>query len=507
MNPAKQTILTPSELVRLLLVHRRLWLVPAAAVSLLALAYALWRPATWEASQALIVRNEAVNNEVGPGKFGHTDERKTVQETILELARSRGVLAAALERVGPAADCGQKAAWPTARDIVKTRKRVRLVPPNGAEFGKTEVFYLKVRDRDRCRAVLLAGAICEVLQERFQQLRDAKACSMVDELVKTVQLAKADLEESTARLAAVEKQVGSDLAELRALGENSSADSSLRRTVTEIRNELRQTRAVVKANRQLLAQLSCAREDPGRLVAMPNRLLESQPALRRLKDGLVDSQLRTAALQGTRSGTHPLVRSAKHSEEEIGRHLHNELAIAVGGLRVELQMNADREAMLAGQLAEATRRLGHLAELRATYANQVAETESRAHLVEQAEQNLAEARAALAGAKASSLISRIDSPDAGIYPIGLSRKAIVLMGIVGGLLTGFGVLFLVAPPVPSGVDRDAFAEYPSPAIPATAATPAATNGAHTTAVAAAGGMSVKQALQKIACGRAPQNGS
>ena len=47
-----------------------------------------------------------------------------------------------------------------------------------------------------------------------------------------------------------------------------------------------------------MALLKQAEADPTALVAAPCRLLDSQPALRRLKDGLVDSQLRTANLQG-----------------------------------------------------------------------------------------------------------------------------------------------------------------------------------------------------------------
>ena len=60
---------------------------------------------TWEASQALIVRNEASSAEKGPGKFSYPEEMKTVQETILEVVRSRSVLEAALREVGPPADC------------------------------------------------------------------------------------------------------------------------------------------------------------------------------------------------------------------------------------------------------------------------------------------------------------------------------------------------------------------------------------------------------------------
>ncbi|MGA2797866.1 MAG: Wzz/FepE/Etk N-terminal domain-containing protein [Thermoguttaceae bacterium] len=445
MNTSQHSLESPKEFIRILAIRWRLWFVPALLVGLGAAIYALTYSDTWEASQALIVRNEAVNNDRGLGKFTQPEEMKTIQETLLEIARSRGVLEAALKQVGPPADCIQAESWPTDRDIEACRKAVKLLPPKGAEFGKTEVFYLTVRDHDRSRAIALNEAIYDRLQTRFQQLRDAKAHSMVDELSKTASLAKADLSESTGRLAAVETRIGGDLAELRSMQDIGASDSALRRSVEEIRNQLREARTTAKSDAELLSVLHAAQDDPGRLVAAPNRLLESQPALKRLKDGLLDAQLATAKLLGTRSADHPLVKAAQETEEEIGRHLHDELALAIRGMEVEMHLNADRQKLLEDQFAAATGRLNSLAEIRAQYETQTAENRNRTALAERAEQNLAEAQAVLAGAKVASLISPIDAPDAGAKPIGPGRSIIAMSGILGGLIVGLGVVFLSLP--------------------------------------------------------------
>lgn len=454
MNHEQPSGFNPTQALRLLVNHPTRWLVPAAAIAVLAGVVALVRPATWEASQALIVRNEASGNHDGPGNFGHGDQMKTVQETILELAKSRRVLATALAEVGPPSDATEPDAWPTDRDVADLRDAVKLTPPKGAEFGMTEVFYLQVRDHDRSRAIALAEAVCNQLENRFQQLRDAKAKSMIDELVKTVRLARTDLEDATDRMAEIEKQVGADLAELRILHDATTGEGTLRRTRTEITTELRAARAATRANEELLAVLSDASEDPGRLVATPNRLLDSQSSLRRLKEGLVDAQLRTAGLRGRMSDEHPLVQAAHESEHEIRRHLHNELATAIRGSKIELRLNHDRLSMLETQLATTTERLDQLAALRAPYSNRVTEVAHRAELLAQAERDLAEARASRAGAGAASLIARIDSPDAGTNPLGPGRGMIVLMGIAGGLLTGMGMLFISVPPA-TAPDRTA----------------------------------------------------
>jgi len=454
MNPSANQVFHPSELLRLARTYRLRWMVPAALVATVAVAFALFRPATWQASQALIVRNEATGNPEGLGRFSHSDQMKTLQETILEVARSRGVLEAALAKVGPPSDYrGAVAAWPTPEDVEDLREALTLSPPKGTEFGETEIFYLSVKDHDRTRAVALAGEICDQLDRSSQQLRDRQATSMVHELAKTVDLARADLDESNRKLSQIEREVGPDLAELRVLNDGMNGESALRRTESEIQNELRQARATQQANRELLALLESAKDDPGQLLAAPSRLLESQPSLRRLKDGLVDAQLQTANLRGRMSDLHPAVIAARESEREIGRHLHDELAIAIRGLAVEQRLDTERIAMLRQQQAEITGRMRRLAELRAPYASLLAETNHRTELVKEAERNLAQARATQAGADAASLIARIDAPDTGVRPLGPGRATIALAGIVGGLAVGLGLLLLTAPahPTPEAV--------------------------------------------------------
>ena len=63
---------------------------------------------------------------------------------------------------------------------------------------------------------------------------------MVEELTKTVALARADLDRATAALESTEKRVGSDLAELRSMQDMAASDSTLRRSGEEIRGTPRE---------------------------------------------------------------------------------------------------------------------------------------------------------------------------------------------------------------------------------------------------------------------------
>ena len=201
---------------------------------------------------------------------------------------------------------------------------------------------------------------------------------------------------------------------------------------------MRQFRATEEANRQLLALLKEAQADPTRLMAAPNRLLESQPALRRLKDGLVDAQLRTATLQGRMSADHPEVISAREAEAQVADRLHAELATAIRGLESELTFAVSRLEMLENQRKRRGRtRLTRLAGLRANYANFSAKPATARSCWNGPNRASAAPDPTSASAKAASLISPVDGPDTGTRPISPSRWTIVLGGLLGGLLTGW----------------------------------------------------------------------
>jgi len=437
---------------RLLVAHWWRWLIPAVVIAAGGAAYAHYGPVIWESAQALFVRNEAVNNQQGPGKFSHSDQMKVVQETILEIGRSPTVLTQALTAVGPPADhAGSK--WPAAVDLEDFRAAVRIVPPKGAEYGKTEIIYLKVRDRDPARARRLSDAICAQLEEHFQNVRDATARNMIAELEQAALIARADLRQSTKRLAELEAQVGSNLGELRMLGEGAAADSALRRTQTEVAAELRQAHTATKTNDELLALLQATRHDPQRLVALPNRLLDSQPALRQLQSGLTEAQIRRAGFEGRMATAHPLVQAAREAELHIQQQIHAELDLAIRALQADGRLNDQRVALLETQQQQLTAQMSGLAEVRATYAGLVAEVRSREQLVQRAEQNLADARGAQVGAKAGSLVNKVDAPDTGTRPVGPSPAMIVLCGMGGGLLVGLGVFVLTVPITPINTAR------------------------------------------------------
>jgi LPS O-antigen subunit length determinant protein (WzzB/FepE family) len=240
VNPPADVAFNPYDVIHTLRTHVRWWAVPAVACAALAAAYSLIAPRQWQATQALIIRPEAASvSEERLGKFADLAEMKTLQETILELAKSQSVVQATLREVGPPRKYRRPAQWPTPLDVEDFRECLDMRPPGGAEFGKTEVFYLSIKNRDRDRAGALVVALCGQLEHRMQRLRDQRAQSMIAELQRTVAMADDDLAGQTARLTAFEAKIGPDLAELRNLSAEIGGQSGVTQQLQAIATERR----------------------------------------------------------------------------------------------------------------------------------------------------------------------------------------------------------------------------------------------------------------------------
>lgn len=437
----------PADFIRLMGTHCHWWIVPAVAGAVLAGAYSFVASREWKASQALIIRPEVASvSDERLGKFSDLSEMKTSQETVLEMAKSQSVIQATLSEIGPAN--GKKAAanWPTAVDVVEFRDNIDMRPPGGAEFGKTEVFYLSAKASSRDRASAIVASLCGQLERRMQELRDQRAKSMIAELERTVEMADGDLAAQTGKLSSFEAKIGADLGELRSLTTDIGGQGETSQELHAIETERRANDAAQQQNERLLKLLIAAKDSPQRLLATPNSLLVSQPALGQLKSALVAAQLRTADLLSTRNESHPFVIAAKDAEQSIRNQLNDEVAVAIRGLEAEIELCADREKSLVAKKSAARDRVAQLAEARAEYSNIVAAVQNQTRLVEAARKNLADARARHAAAHSASVINRIDGVEAGVKPVGIGRTSIAAAGGVGGLCLGIGCLFLFGNP-------------------------------------------------------------
>ncbi|PQO27232.1 hypothetical protein [Blastopirellula marina] len=436
------------------LIHYRLrWMIPTVIVAAAALGYAVVKPNTWEATQGIVLRDEAVSRLGKPGAFSGEEEMKHAQETVLQLTRSKEVIAAALAKLGPPAGRWSSALWPSKDDIAAARESIKVHSPSGTEFGTTEMLYISVESDTPERAAEFNQLLCAQLETHLGEMRNGKALSLVDELSYRESQAQKALSTVTRQLSEMEAEVGTDLAELRILNEVGSGNGNLREQMVQIKSELRDAMSQQQSSQRLLEILTAAQDNPNELVATPNQLLESQPALRRLKEGLIDAQLESAQLQGIRTKTHPGVVAARHAEEEIREHLHQEISLAVRGLKAERIVIESRITQLQSMLDDVSNRMTKLASMRAGYNNLVAEVREKSEKLTTIRADLADALSSVQTATTTSLVTKVNGPEVSDYPLGPSRKMIAGLGLIGGLGLGLGILLLSLPlgqlPAPS----------------------------------------------------------
>ncbi len=434
------------QLVRLV-VRRRWWIItPTVLCTLCALIVSTVRSRNWNATQTLIVRDEASRNgQRSLGRFESMDAMKTAQETILEIARNNKSVVAALKSIGPPVRSANDSAWPDRDSISTAQNRIQVRAPNGAEFGKTEVILVTVEAETRERAVAFVAAICEQLQRGMSELRAKRLQSIVGELENHFELSQLDLEVATTALENLEKQFGSDLAELRLLSQTGAGDSNLRSQQSTLQKDLRDAEAVRDRYEQQQELLRTGIEDPNRLIATPSTLLESQPGLRRMRDDLASAQRACAELEGTLKPQHPRLQTAMLAEREVRANLQAELQVALRGVESDLKLSTQRLEALRGQLADLNQRLDRIAGARARYSNLANEVQNCAQVVEKNKKELADARASQSSAGTANFLTQLDPPVPGDYPVGPGRFALILSGMLGGFATGCGILFLFTP--------------------------------------------------------------
>jgi polysaccharide biosynthesis transport protein len=425
--------------------HRVRFAATVLIVLIAALVYAFVAPPTWEGSQAIYVRDDAA------ARFGSTrgvlreEQVKNTQQTLLEIVHGNSLLKNVLQRVGPPQSTDSAAQWPSEKSIEELGDAVSLAPPKGTEFGKTEVFYLKVKDRQRDRAVQLTEAVYAELEKTFGDLRAAVAQSAITELQEAVVLNENNLDQATKRLSQIENDVGIDLVALRMLHQSPTGDTSVYRTLTGALDELRQSKAVENQHSAMLAMLKKAERDPLLMMAAPKELLDCHPGLSRLIQGLSESRLRLFAEQSRLTDDHPDVRAVKREEAGICEGIRGELSTAIEGVSAAQELAAVKCVTLEEQVADLNNRLNRLTNMRAEYSNLVMQVDQRRNLVEESQRNLSQARAAFVSATTSSVFNRMDLPDGGIRPVSASRRLIGLSGLLGSMLAGVGVVFLTAP--------------------------------------------------------------
>ena len=424
----------------------------------------------WAARQPLTVRDEATGAVDRMGRFGSSTELKAAQETVLELAQNHEVVAAALRRIGrPGTDpavaaklavTDRDASWPPLSVVENTSKEaVNVVAPQGSDFGGSEMMYLQTTADTPARALAFCEALRHHLTEHMRSLRQIRADSVVTELTAARDLAKTKLDAATAKIREIEIRVGSDLGELRNLNDTIAGDGTSRRTMEELAREQQVAELEWLRIKSVYDTLEAGSRDPRRLLIAGNDVLQSQPSLQRLKDGLVDAQLQTSSMVGIYTERHPRRRAAVKTEVEIAQRMMDESRSAIRAMEPNLRLAQKRVDRLQSKRDDLESKLARLAEVRTTYGNLDAQVNSLKTQLAEAESSLSDAEASRSAATSTSLIAALGPPIVSDKPEGMGATTVAIGSTAAGLMFGLGAVFLIAPAPVSAGGRRRWSDY------------------------------------------------
>lgn len=428
-------------IIRTMLRWSPLWLATTVASTSLGVLYVSFlKQDMWIASQAVIIRDEVGGTLNRQGRFDNKEAMKAAQETIMEIARNPEVIRQALESVSKGSD--KLASDEMVRQLLNL---FSIRSPKGSEFGTTEIFYIDVQDSSKENAVQINTAICDALEKRLQQVRMARYHGIVKELEHSLAIARSQRNEATERLKEIETEVGQDLSDLRGLTDSLSGGGTVKVQIDQWTNEKRQAEIQYRQLKEDISFLEHLQEDPSRVLVAPSTLLNAQPGLKKLCEGLVDSTIHESQLTGRFTSNHPSVKAARVARATIRQSLGEELRLAKSTLETELRVTEQRIALLDDQLTAGQQRISSLANVRADYANALAEVRNRTTIMEQIEREHAVAEANRLAAAQESLITRLDAPVAGDKPVGPGKKTLICLSIFAGFFSGIGLVLLLAP--------------------------------------------------------------
>ena len=445
----KKRLLDVGKCVDTLRTNWLLWVAPTVVFTTVGLLYAVTKKDTWQASQALVVRDEAVG-EVGFGKqplgqFDSPEQLKRALETVLQIALNPAVAETALKEVGPKKQTSNP--FPSEKDVELFIEDIDVSAPKGTELGASDVLYLSVKGDPKDRAIALNRAVFSAIEGHMTKLRNDRAKSLVSELLKKKEVADASLAEITKEMAAFEKKLGPDLGAMRTLAESVGGEGSIGAQTTQIRDELRNAERKRSQQTQLFLLLRkvAVGKQPNAILTAPNQLLEVAPALKRLKEGLVSAQLETAKLRGNLTKTHPKIKIAEQKERSLKVALIKEARNSIRAVAGDAKVSNNLVKSLKRKLAIVEGKISSLAGKRTAYLNLAASVRQNQEKVKAITASLSEARGQLEAAAASSLITRMGEPTTGTKPIGPGRTMVFAGSCGGGFLLGLSLVYLLAP--------------------------------------------------------------
>ncbi|MEQ1905693.1 MAG: hypothetical protein ABL888_16005, partial [Pirellulaceae bacterium] len=417
--------------------NKKIILASVIICSVLSLLYALQAKKKWLASQTMVLRDDLLGESFKPGRFPSQETLKNAQETLLHIAKKSEVIREALRLTHP--EQAAEKDWPSDDVVDGTRDLISLVAPNGSEFGKTDVVILNVKQNSPESAKKFAQTMAEQIEHHIRIFRSDLLRSMEQELNLQYEQAKVEFEQVAEPVRKLVESTGTDLESLKAFNDTGSGGNEMQRVLENLKSEKRSALTQAQLAEKQLELLAEAKSEPEVAFARNNELMQTQPSLKRLADGLNDAKLTYNTLAGAFLSEHPRLKAAEQAVANTKQQIASEISLIESALQTQLELARDQIAFFANEEEKYESRMLSVNEKRIDFQQLTNDLTQRLEAMGKQQTMLSEIQSLANTADRVSLVAIVGEPELATNPIGLSKSWIVLMGTIGGFFLGLGI--------------------------------------------------------------------
>ena len=417
------------------------WRIAACVASFVGLAacVAMITPWTWRASMTVWLVPQTIEQHQ-QGEFNYDADRQlSVQlENFRQVALSDEVLGEILKQ---AAKLAPRRIAGKTESVRSLRQQIDIRAPKGAEFGKSEIFQVRVIDRDPDRALAVAETFRDVSQKRYKELYLQKAESLTNQAREAADGARAASSAAQRELRRFELKAGSDLHDLRVLAGRQSADVLLKKALVSVQDERQKIEGAVRERQKRLAALqqAVAGMTDATLTAMPTHLFAENDFLQPARTQVTNLTARLATLESRFTRQYPEVQAVRRELADARRRFRRALTSFMSSLDADLAARGERLTYLIKQEREGRERLERLERMRTAYTSSADAVERSLQHLRVTERRLAEAAELQARSRRARLLIFVDPPKVEDQPVSPKRRNHVLAGLGLGLVAGVGL--------------------------------------------------------------------
>jgi len=320
--------------------------------------------------------------------------------------------------------------------------------PNGAEFGRTEAVVLKVTTTTREKAKVFTDLLLDEIDSKLSDVRRQRLSSMEQELTLASEASKQRLEESSGQLQELERGFGTEITTLREMNDPQGGNT-FDQKLNQIRQEQREAVSSLASAREQRVLLENARTTKSLVTS--SELLQMQPSLGVMMGSLNTARETLAINEGRYMPLHPALKASREAVKYQEKMLFKSLGPTIAGVDSQIATAESKVERLDKSIVELEEKLMDLTEQRVPYAKLQEDVVNKTKVHSDVQAKLSQVRSYTNSSQNIGLLTRVGEPQVGSRPNGLGRKALILVGLLGGLLIGLGLVALAVPPSASAM--------------------------------------------------------